>query len=531
MKQITNKVNSILCILGILCGLYACNDYLEVFEENVEPTDKYWSSKADVEATLMAGYWYLRNTTETYLIPWGELRAGCIYNRNGSPFQSLQIKTTTSICTWAPMYQIINAANLVLQNAPRARANDATYTQEEVNSHRCEAYWLRALAYFYIVRNWRDAPLFTQSFETDNESYNVPKSSEQEIIAQIKADLEEALRLGAAKTSFNTTWETKGRATVWAIYALMCDVCMWNSDFEQAIRYADNILNATSADAPRFMKTATHSSWFSIFNPGNSNESIYELQWSHEKYQGASFQTNNLPKLFDNVSTERQYVLSEQMLQDFNTEYRDIVLKYGEEAGDMAVRSMFGGYFVGNSAASYLGAREGYVWKYCGGTSLTDKRTVSYYDPNFILYRVADIMLLKAEALIMRKMGANSADNKEALDIVNEIRTRTNLDLREYNDNIDFKTLMDYVLYERLMEFVGEGKAWYDLLRVGRYKDPSGNINFIKDFLIEYVTKYNHEAREAWIMSVLSNENAWYLPIIDSEIKVNQQLEQNPYYQ
>ena len=188
MKTIKYIIMSVV----MLFGFASCNDYLEVYEENVEPTDLYWSSKADVEATLSAGYWYLRNSVETYLIPWGELRAGCLFNRSGSPLQTYQIKSTTNITTWSPMYQIINSANLVLKNCDLARSNDATYTQEEMNSHKCEAYWLRALAYFYIVRNWRDAPLFTEPFETDEISYNVAKSSETEIIAQIKADLEEA---------------------------------------------------------------------------------------------------------------------------------------------------------------------------------------------------------------------------------------------------------------------------------------------------------------------------------------------------
>jgi hypothetical protein len=279
------------------------------------------------------------------------------------------------------------------------------------------------------------------------------------------------------------------------------------------------------------MKTATHSSWFTIFNPGNSNESIFELQWSHEKYQGTAQQTNNLPILFDNTNDGRAYELSNQMLQDFNAEYRGIVLEYGEEAGDMAVRTMYGGYFVGSSAAAYTGARAGYVWKYCGGTSLSDKRTSTYYDPNFILYRVADIMLLKAEALLMRHMGTNNNDNSEAIALVNDVRKRSNLEPRTFFEDIDFKTMMDYVIYERLMELVGEGKAWYDLLRVGRYKDPSGTINFVKDFLIENVTKYDQQARETWITSVLSDENAWYLPVYYKEVTVNPLLTQNPYYE
>ncbi|MBO4316569.1 MAG: RagB/SusD family nutrient uptake outer membrane protein, partial [Prevotella sp.] len=139
--------------------------------------------------------------------------------------------------------------------------------------------------------------------------------------------------------------------------------------------------------------------------------------------------------------------------------------------------------------------------------------------------------LLKAEALLMRHLGTDNSDNEEAMKLVNEVRKRSNLEEREFFEDIDFKTLMDYVLYERLMELVGEGKAWYDLLRLGRYKDPSGTINFVKDFLIENVTKYDQQARETWITSVLSDENAWYLPVYYNEITVNPLLEQNPYYE
>ena len=100
----------------------------------------------------------------------------------------------------------------------------------------------------------------------------------------------------------------------------------------------------------------------------------------------------------------------------------------------------------------------------------------------------------------------------------------------EINEYSDAKTLLDAILYERIMEFAGEGKAWFDLLRLGHYKDPNGNINFKKEFLIDNVMEFNTQASGAWINSVLSDENAWYLPILDSEIKANELLVQNPYY-
>ena len=526
----------IICHLSFSVALTSCNDYLEIYPENVQPTDEYWGSKEEVDATLSAGYFYLRDAVETYLIPWGELRAGCVSARGNNTLQRFEIKPTEkTLNKWAPMYKIINAANLVLKNAEKALGNDDTYTPEEMNSHHCEAYWLRAAAYFYIVRNWRDAPLITEPFETDELTFNVPKSGEQAIIAQIKSDLTKAIELGAAKEKFNTTWETKGRATKWAILALMTDVCLWNSNFDEAISYANAILNSTSPAAPRFMSTPTHSSWFSMFNPGNANESIYEVQWSYDKKSLGVPQTNNLTNFFDPSLTGYKYQYSQQMLDDMRDEYRTLREKYLGQQFDyeLAVRTMYGSFVTEQAnPENYENATQAYVWKYYGGTSYNTKRlSVQDYDCNYILYRVADVMLMKAEALVMRQAGKSEADNQEAINILNQIRRRSNLsETIDVNSHSSLTELMQKgILHERLMELAGEGKAWYDMLRMGRYKDPSGETNF-KELFIQNVITYNKAANESWIRSVLSNENAWYLPVNASEISANELLEQNPYY-
>ena len=534
----TTKINYKFIILCIVCAFCceSCNDYLEIYPENVQPTDEYWNSKEEVDATLMAGYYYLRQSVEDYLIPWGELRSGCVSARGSNTLQRFEVKPTEkTINKWAPMYKIINAANLVLKNAVKALDNDDTYTQEEMNSHHCEAYWLRALAYFYIVRNWRDAPLITQPFETDELTFNVPKSSEQEIIAQIKEDLRTAIKMDAAKEKFNTTWETKGRATKWAILALMADVCLWNQDFDETIDYTNAILNSTSNSAPRFMSTPTHASWFSIFNPGNSNESIFEVQWSYDKLSMGTPQTNNLTTYFNPSLTGYKYQYSSKMLDNFRDEYRAIRDKYTSSVfdQDLSVRTMYGSFVTEQSNAdNFENATQAYVWKYYGGTSYNTMRlSVQDYDCNYIIYRVADIMLMKAEALVMRHVGTSETDNQQAIDIINQIRLRTNLDETiEVNSNSSLAELMQKgILYERLMELAGEGKAWYDMLRMGRYSDPSGQVDF-KSLFIDNVVTYNKGANESWLRSTLSNENAWYLPINSNEISANDLLEQNPYY-
>lgn len=522
---------------GIGCGLLcSCNDYLDIYPENVQPTDEYWGSKEEVDATLTAGYYYLREAVETHLIPWGELRAGCISSRGSNTLQRFEIKPTDKQAykNWAPMYKIVNDANLVLKNAQKALDNDDTYSQEQMNSHYCEAYWLRALAYFYIVRNWRDAPIITEPFETDEIAFNVAKSSDKDIVALIKSDLNKAIELNAAKEKFNTTWETKGRATKWAVYALMADVCLWNHDFDEAITYADMILKSSSTAAPRFMTTPTHSSWFSMFNPGNSNESIFEVQWSYDKLSGGQPQTNTLTTSFDPSQTGYKYQYSTGMLDEFRGEYRQLREKYigAQFDHELSGRTMYGAFVTDQgNADNFENATSAYCWKYYGGTSYNTKRmNVQDYDCNFIVYRVADIMLIKAEALIMRSAGKNEADNEAAIDILNQIRHRSNLEDTEVDSHSSLQDLMvKGVMHERLMELAGEGKAWYDFLRLGRYIDPSGETNF-KELFVTLVVTYNKGANESWIRSVLSNENAWYLPVSATEISTNQLLEQNPYY-
>jgi hypothetical protein len=75
---------------------------------------------------------------------------------------------------------------------------------------------------------------------------------------------------------------------------------------------------------------------------------------------------------------------------------------------------------------------------------------------NFIVQRYADILLLKAEALI--KIG--NGPSKEADALVNQVRARVGLPAIA---NVTLETLLE----ERRKEFLGEGLRWNDLVRSG----------------------------------------------------------------
>lgn len=497
----------------------SCTDWLTVYPTNEQVTDDYWKSEEDVEAVLSSGYYYMRKSVGDF-IDWGELRGSSIYKRSTNDMQMFQMLSSSKGCDWSTIYKVINMANSVLKYAPGVLAEDDAYSEAAMNSNLCEAYFMRALMYFYLVRNFKEVPLILEPYVDDSQPMQKAKSSEKEIVDQIKKDIETALGTGAAKEFYDGSdpraWKNKGRGTVWALYALMSDVCLWSEDWDGCINYADKILNANATFRPVFLAESVKDNpdtWFSIFNPGNSQESIFELQFSNSLSQ-----TSGSPSgIFTGAGSSYWYSLP--MLERLVAE--------AKECGGTG-RAYFGACIFdtdNDGLTDYTGATEAYIWKYLGGENssgdVANLRTTK--DANFIIYRVTDIILMKAEALIW-KGGADSF--AQALELINKIRVRAGLPESTLSPSeTDELTMLETLLNERDIEFAAEGKRWYDLMRFGRSKDYKYKQQFI-----QLLSENNQLVRAAWISSVLSDNDSWFLPISDSEIKNNPLLEQNPYY-
>ena len=168
-------------------------------------------------------------------------------------------------------------------------------------------------------------------------------------------------------------------------------------------------------------------------------------------------------------------------------------------------------------------ANQYYIWKYYG----TDVQDITggarvHQDANFILYRVAEIMLMKAQALAMK--GQDSW--QEAINLINRVRNRAGLDNFDVDvSELDELTLLEEILDQKEMEFIAEGKRWYDLLWFGRID----NNKYKKQF-INKIIESNQTTNQQWILSVLQDPNAWYMPLPQADIEHNKLLVQNPYY-
>lgn len=531
---------------ALLMGTTSCNDWLDLRPNNEQVTDEFWKTKEDVEAVVASGYSYLREETKTLMLL-GELRGGTLYTINSGKdvkIQNFDVLPTNDLVSYSNFYRIISMANSVIRYAPQVMDADDTYYTSMMQSHLCEAYFLRAYVYSILIKNWKEVPLVLEPYVNDNQPLDIEKSSESAVIAQIKSDIQTALATGAAKGTYETEWQTKGRATKWALYALMADVCLWNHEYDECVKYADLILNAKEAMRPVFITDMSHI--YDIFYPGLSNESIFELYYDYN----TEAKTNGLMGMFPATAAlikgEGALNVSDAAATRMMQETAQVAALHPELQADGR---------VGRMRMVTYGESPSVIWKY-RGTDIVDANTVRQHsDANFILYRVAEVILMKAEALVMK------GSWREAIAEINRIRRRAGLsDYVDLNadtaagaiESLDQLSLLSEILEQREMEFVAEGKRWYDLLRIARYDRsfvPEGMLEegsamehyatggfgadefAYKSRIIELIASANTTTSSAQIRSVLQNSWAWYLPISYSEISVVKGMKQNPFYE
>jgi hypothetical protein len=502
----------------------ACSDYLDVRPENQMLLEDFWTKGSDVEAVVRACYRAMQEDGFTWrLITWGELRSENLIVTgseadNERAVSDANILPKNNQSMWNDFYLVINYCNTLLQYAPGVLEKDPNFTISDLQAKSAEALAIRALCHFYLLRAFRDIPLALEATIDDGQSLIIPQSSPQEVLDKIVEDLLQAEKW--AMSEFPTTGEDKGRITKDAVRAILADVYLWRSDYAQCIDYCDRLIQATikvlsmsgaELEITKYQLIEESPSMY-IFAMGNSTESIFELQFSVDKKNGAAL------SLFEDVSKGTAGKLS--VPSDLAVENSLIYSKTDDRRAD---------FINVNSSNTYS------VFKYSGyqiplfssgGTAVSHMYN-SFSTPfNWIFYRITDIMLMKAEALV--QLNRSEDDLREALHIVNTTYMRANPTLLE-TDSLAFEnystvtTLERLVLLERQRELMFEGKRWFDLVRHSERKQSTAE-------LVEYVIR-KYSTNQGTITSKLSVMNALYMPIYADELKMNPLLKQNPYYE
>ncbi len=499
-------------IIAAIAFLSSCTGWLTIEPEGKVVSTDYWTLESDVEAVVATCYRALiEDPVISRMLVYGELRSDNV-NLGYSGGETLKkimeanILPNNSYANWSDFYKVINYANLVLAKAPEAYENDPNFSLAQFNAKKAEVLAIRALTYFYLVRAFRDVPFITEASLVDTQDFNQPKSTEDEILDHLEADLIQAEAW--ALTSFNRLDATKGRFTKVAIRALLADIYLWRNKYDQCIAYCDKVID----DPALKLIEADEEPYFKIFGMKNSTESIFELQFSPDNQTWNS----TVNSFYGHVDNKEGNLIVPTIFTE-----TDEIFNHKPEITDLRRKD----YVTEKSDKNVYN-----IFKYAGLNRNEDNNKKSTYNyrftssspANWIVYRLTDVMLMKAEALVQKEQFA------PAIHIVNTTYMRSNpnltdtdtLSLEQYGDK---KALEELVLLERQRELMFEGKRWFDLLRLAR---RDGKTQRLVDYVIKKVTE-----NQALIQSKMKVMDAMYFPIHESEIHANPKLKQNPYYE
>lgn len=480
--------NIIVLSIAFLLTLTSCEDFLDQKPTDGLVLEEYWKNKEEVLSTL-GGAYQLLSELDYQLFVHGELR-GDMLAANGTTtpiserdLMSANIETNQAYAKWDKFYSTINICNHVIDFAPAVK--DPTFSDYLKQQYISEATFIRSLCYFYLVRIWKDVPYITTPTTNDEGEFFPELTSGTEILANVKADL---IAIRNKMPEHPTIEKSKSRATAGAVNALLADISLWNFEYDDCIKYVEAVENS----GQYFLLPSTE--WYHNYNPGFSLENIFEIYFDQTIGQANTFASKAY------ASTANYF---------YGSQYaKDILSVQITEAGEL---------IRGNGSLS----NNYQIWKYAGAVAdRTTLRTSSTNtSANFIVYRLADLYLMKAEAYSQKE----SPDFAKALEYLNLIRDRSNM--ASYIQFSSAQAFEDAILLERAKELAFEGKRWYDLLRLGKRNDYARKNNLI-DILIQNVPS----TQKLVLKSRLSDPNGWYMPIHSDEIQRNKNLKQNSYY-
>jgi hypothetical protein len=480
----TKKIFQIALILFVL-GNTSCKKWLDLEPQDGITKGEFWKTKEDVKAALTGIYSSMvEGGVEERIFLWGELRGDMINVTINALDDYKQVRnsnilTTNYISNWGSLYRVINNCNLLIDFAGDAKALDPTFTEEQYNSYIGEALAIRSLMYFYLVRSFRDVPLKLKGSYKDSDVPEIGKSSDKEVLAQIIGDLNKA-RTMVPNRHGNSDQVNKGRITKYGIYALLADVYLWNEQYAEADKAADSVLIN-----PDFKIVPASGGWFgNVFEQGSSTETIFEL--SHRSSVESIF--------YGMLADSRRLFTSSELVPE--------------------------NIFIPNSLVD-VDLVDGRNLFYSSSGTIEKYGTTRPSFFNFQVYRITDVMLIKAEAI--NQLG----EGVEALNIVKNIREfRNALDATDPGvSDDDTEGIHSFILNERAREFAFEGKRWFDLLRTAKrqdYIDPS--------ILRELITNISDASVQQSALNKIRDVNSHYFPISETELFADTKLVQNPFY-
>ena len=560
------KIKSLICIALVGLSVSSCKDFLTLMPLNDIVLENFWTNKSDVESVLLGAYSAMEKSDCVIRMSiWGEMRSDNIVAGRNPSDDILQITKdnileTNSYNNYRCFYDVINRANTVLHFAPIVAEEDPNYTGADLLANKAEAIALRSLAYWYLIRAYKDVPYTTIPSIDDTHDFFIGQTPFEEVLDSLINDLESVKKYAVNRYTMESA--NTGRFTRAAICAMLADMYLWKGDYDKCIENCDWVIDRKQLEYEELLEKEGNDCTVELFGDDPDYYPLYTELFTTQnagKMQGHSYNENFGSGNSFEVLFELPF--DDQVSNSFVSSYYN---GQNMDGGSLFANPQIGLGFEGRGNACFPqeydtryyhslrrnasdGSADYGIVKYAYESMQFNllNGTVSQFSgtarrntqANWIIYRYSDVLLMKAEALVQQSIALGVGDTlnaakKELLNKAFTLVYAVNQRAIGRNQSRAFKrsdyTVSDdkmetLVLEERRRELMFEGKRWFDLVRMAR---RDGNT---KRLISLVIGKYDKSTVSA-VRIKLTDMNALYFPLSKDEIKINNKLKQNPVY-
>lgn len=419
-------------VVVVTLWLTSCSKFIDREPISYPTEENFFQEVKDFEGAIIAIYDELQASDQysSRFLRLMEIRADNVEDQNsgaagGVNYEIEAFNDTPSNVnfsqSWLSLYQIVFRANLVLQNIDKI-----SMTEIQRNNIVGQASFLRALAYFNLVRLWGEVPLITKT-QTVEEARKNKRNSTAEIYEFIISDLKNAKNLPKQ-------WKDpeRGRVTRYAAQALLAKVYLYQKEYVLA---QDELMPLVSA-----------------INLG--------------KEIGLVPQTETFP---DNLKMSKDVLFAVQYLKGGVSESVHQNNRYRNQDGS-AVITLPQSLFETNDN------RKGLVAPTANGTrpgKFNSERIGNETSGDFPIIRCAEVMLLYAEVL----NELSDTPTQQAVEALNAIRKNAGISQKQLTDFPTKEKLREEIYLQRRLELALECDRWFDIVRTGQFSTIYSNVD------------------------------------------------------
>lgn len=404
---------------------------------------------------------------------------------------SITANTADFKTTWSLFFTVINNANKLINKTVLPENAEQAKKFEQVLG---EAYFLRGLSYFYLVRMYGDVPLILKE---EDLATHMPRTAVADIYDQvIIPSLKKAVEVLPAKsrTGFSST------PSKWAAEACLADAYMTMAGWPLKKGQEYYSLAAAAAkdiiDNSGLYLTEEYSELWKEANKQQANEVMFAIHHSSKLKTASNYGKSYYPSDYGINAGWSDYYANEAFFLKYPNDARkewnfmtEWPIKTGnkDEQGNDILKTIPYTESADKLPAisKYYDYDEGAPGKSAQANGITS------------IYRYADVLLMYAEA----STRATNSVNTQALDAIQKVQTRAGYSKEQLTTTTDPTAFTTAVFNERGWEFFAEMRRWFELVRL---------------------EKVSEVRSETWSGSLFQSNSHYYFPIPYEQIELTQ---------